>query len=86
MYILYIYSFNEFFSFELIAFPSKAKNYLRKNPMPDLRSLLLCCWPGLSMKLPNIQTLALGLHIEVEGKSLLLKTSYNSETWPDALS
>lgn len=35
------YNFNELFSFEMMEIPSKAKDYLRKTPIPDMSSFHL---------------------------------------------
>lgn len=63
----------------------KSKTTQQKYPVPDIRSLLLSCWPGLPKRLPkNIQSIAfaLGSPEEVEGKSLFLKISCTSLSGP----
>lgn len=40
---------------------SKSQRLSNKTPRPDMRSLLLCCWLGLSKRLPKLYSLLLML-------------------------
>lgn len=31
----------------------RAKDHITRNPLPDMKSPLMSCWPGLSKRLPN---------------------------------
>lgn len=75
------------FSYELKTFPPRAKDHLPNIPTQSMRSPLLHNCLALSKRPPNTLqaiVIALGFPTEVNGKSLLQKTSWTSDTQPKA--